>query len=77
MAAQEIHATEPQPVSDALARDLSAFHRLPQCALGHVEHRGCAFDVAMSRSLLKLEWRPLGDHYAACRRNATVASAFS
>jgi hypothetical protein len=33
--------------------------------------------VAMSHSLLKLEWRLLGDHYAACFRDATVAGAFS
>jgi len=33
--------------------------------------------MAMSRSLLTLEWRLLGDRYAACRRGATVTSAFS
>ena len=32
--------------------------------------------TAMSRSLLKLEWRLLGDHYAAYVRDAMVANAF-
>jgi ABC transport system ATP-binding/permease protein len=48
--------------------------------LGWVRFRFVASDelfLAMSRSLLKLERRLLGDHYAAFLREATVASVFS
>lgn len=65
--APRVHVTFGQSAGGSLNRD----------TLWLVTKRSDWRRQAMSRALLKLERRLLGDHYAACLREATVASVFS